>query len=331
MTKVAPPIAPRASLGQRYASWPVAATISLLGVIALLLGVAEGYLAAVVVASVVVLVVSFHYLLHSGRAFAFALANLIGIYACIFLFFAESNFNEVGVEGLSVGYLMPLFGFLLGSLRRRADIQNVVLSGRMRDERRFVQILLWLVPVFAVGALTFFLPHGPGTEGVQAAGLFGGMLVISAIVFVVAHDVAVFLLDTGLIFEAFFARITRLIVPAFAFLTFYSLLVILFASFYSIADHLSGRANFRIDGVARALSFPESLYFSLTTLSTVGYGDISPASNVVRLLSALEIVCGILLLLFGFNEIFSFTQIQAGRRPRGEPLGPRSHSDDGRD
>jgi voltage-gated potassium channel Kch len=99
-----------------------------------------------------------------------------------------------------------------------------------------------------------------------------------------------------------------LVVPAFAFLTCYSLLVILFASLYAVMDHLAGGRNFRLESVVRAISFPESLYFSLTTLSTVGYGDIAPASSAVRLVAGAEIVCGILLLLFGFNEIFSFTR-----------------------
>ena len=111
----------------------------------------------------------------------------------------------------------------------------------------------------------------------------------------------------------------RLVIPAFAFLTCYSLLVICFASFYSLADY-AHPPNFRIDGVARALTFPETLYFSVITLSTVGYGDISPATNLVRFIIAIEIVCGILLLLFGFNEIFSFAQEQLrhARRPEGD-------------
>ena len=50
------------------------------------------------------------------------------------------------------------------------------------------------------------------------------------------------------------------------------------------------------------------------TLSTVGYGDIAPASSAIRVIAAAEIVSGILLLLFGFNEIFSFARNQD--RPR---------------
>ena len=48
---------------------------------------------------------------------------------------------------------------------------------------------------------------------------------------------------------------------------------------------------------------------------TVGYGDVAPAANGIRLIAAPEIGAGILLLLFGFNKIFSF----ARRRDRFAP------------
>jgi hypothetical protein len=38
----------------------------------------------------------------------------------------------------------------------------------------------------------------------------------------------------------------------------------------------------------------ELLYFSLITLSTVGYGDIVPLSGMARILTALEGVTGVL-------------------------------------
>src|SRR5258707_14089671 len=39
-----------------------------------------------------------------------------------------------------------------------------------------------------------------------------------------------------------------------------------------------------------------AIYFSFTTLSTVGYGDIVPTSCVARTLSMVEVGCGIVLL-----------------------------------
>ena len=308
----------RVDAPRRPSAGPLAATLALLGVVALVLGIAESYLSLVMIASVIVFVGTFHYAFRSGRAFAFALANLIGMYACVFLFFVQSNFGRVSVAVLSAGFLLPLAAFLGGSVRRRREIEDLVLSGQLREAQRFGHVLLWLVPVFAIGAATFLVPHDGTPVEVETILFASAMLGIAAVVYLVSHDVAVFLIDTAFLFEAFFARITRLIIPAFAFLTFYSLLVIVFASVYSILDHVGTAPNFRIDGALRPLSFPESLYFSVTTLSTVGYGDISPATSVVRFVIAVEIVCGILLLLFGFNEIFSFAQGEARRHRRDE-------------
>src|SRR5690348_6121403 len=92
ITSGAPVRARRGNEARYRLSGPLAATTALLGVVALLLGIAQSYLAVVMIASVIVFVGSFHYVLGSGRAFAFALANLIASYACVFLFFVESNF-----------------------------------------------------------------------------------------------------------------------------------------------------------------------------------------------------------------------------------------------
>lgn len=314
MRHPAPPKERPTARPRRGAAWPLAGTLGLVALVALLLGLAKGYLALVVVASILVVHLLFRTVFRAGQTFGLALANLVGIYAYVFLFFVESNFSQVGVSALSIGFVMPLAGFVLGALRRRTAIESVILAGRLREERHFGRTLIWLIPVFAIGALTAAVPNTPADQFVQQVALFASMLAIAAIVFAVSREVAVFLLDTGLLFEEFFRRVASLIVPAFAFLTCYSLLVILFASTYFVMDHFAVRPNFRIEGAARAITFTESLYFSLITLSTVGYGDISPTSNFARMLTGVEIVCGILLLLFGFNEILSFAREH--RRPQ---------------
>ena len=140
------------------------------------------------------------------------------------------------------------------------------------------------------------------------------MGLISAIVLWVSRDVCTFLLDTGLLFEDFFRRIAGLLVPTFAFFTFYSLIIIVFAAVYRIIDRLSDGAHFTVAGAVRDLSFTDSLYFSIITLSTVGYGDMVPLSSLVRLIAAAQIICGVVLLLFGFSEIISYSRERAGRR-----------------
>jgi voltage-gated potassium channel len=139
------------------------------------------------------------------------------------------------------------------------------------------------------------------------------MAVIALTVMAVSGNVAAFLIESGLLFEEFFSRSARMLVPAFAFLTFYSLIVVVFAAVYRILDRLATVPQFVVQGVAKELSFTESLYFSLVTLATVGYGDIIPATNLTRLLAGFEVVCGILLLLFGVNEIIAHARAGRGR------------------
>jgi len=306
--------------------WPLILTAGLVSLIALSAAASESYLAVVVLISIAALVGVFRLAFRSSRAFCLTLANLAGVYACLFLFFYESNFQRASILASSLAFIMPLSAFVAGSFLHRDAITRVAVSDRMREGRHLLRIVTWLLPILAVGAASFVVPGMGASGGFLDAVLLIAMAAISAIVLGVSRHIAIFLLDTGILFEEFFRRIARLAVPAFAFLTFYSLLVILFAALYAVLDHVLGGANFRIDGALRAISFPESLYFSLMTLSTVGYGDISPASSAIRVVASAEIVCGLLLLLFGFNEIFSFARSheQSSER-RHEPPARSAH------
>lgn len=79
--------------------------------------------------------------------------------------------------------------------------------------------------------------------------------------------------------------------------------MILFAAAYRLLSHYTGEPHFYVGNVPRALSFSESVYFSIVTISTVRYGDIIPQSSLARVLASLEVVCGFLPLLFGVSEL----------------------------
>ncbi len=178
----------------------------------------------------------------------------------------------------------------------------------LRSERRMLGAFLWLFPTFIVGGGVLLLSRVAEPIANTAMVLIGAMTLIGLIVFTVSRDVAIFLVDAGLLFEEFFFRIQRLVIPAFAFLTFYSLLIILFASAYNIISHYTGNVHFYVGGAPRALSFSESIYFSIISISTVGYGDIVPHSSTARLLASIEVVCGFMLLLFGVSELLEYTR-----------------------
>lgn len=57
------------------------------------------------------------------------------------------------------------------------------------------------------------------------------------------------------------------------------------------------------------LSFFDSIYFSVVTITTVGYGDIVPLSKLARLLVMAEIMTGLTYVVFIFSLIGRYAQV----------------------
>lgn len=75
---------------------------------------------------------------------------------------------------------------------------------------------------------------------------------------------------------------------AFVFFRAYLLLIFVFALSYSTLD-----CGFKISDEIRPLSEIESSYFSVVTITTLGYGDIIPRSSAARILISLQTLLGI--------------------------------------
>ena len=291
----------------------IAVTVGLISLISLAVGTHLGY-SLIILATVAAGVGVFYIVFPGSRFFAIAFANSLAIYSCIYIFFAEANFEAVDPVWQQIGFTLPIMAFLGGAAFRRAQIRRLLARPREPGEGHFGRAFLWLVPVVVIGASTFPLAELFPSQGGLTAVFFACMGLTSLIVLWVSRDVCAFLLETGLVFEDFFRRIAGLVIPSFAFFTFYSMTVIVFAAIYRIIDRYAAGTHFLYAGEPRDLSFIECLYFSVITLSTVGYGDLVPLSALVRLIVGAEILCGVLLLLFGFSEIISFTREQT-RRP----------------
>ena len=246
----------------------------------------------------------FYLLLFPGsRAFAIGLANGLAVYACLFYFFVDANFQPVSTWALAVGYLLPVAAFLLSTFLQRHRIEQIVTARRPRGTGHPAQSFLWLTPVAAIGVASFAIPGLELSANAYDLALIACMAAIGLAVALLSPSIASLILNSSLLFEQFFRRLGQIVFAAFAFLTFYSLLVIVFAAVYRLLCFLSSPPQFSVDGALRDISFPEALYFSLVTLATVGYGDIVPVTAAARILVALQVVIGILLLLFGFAEI----------------------------
>jgi voltage-gated potassium channel len=244
----------------------------------------------------------------AGRLFPVAFASLLAVYATIFSLFVEEIFRGIGDAFLVVGFCLPIFVFVVGCWLRRDQIRVLVAHPAISSEQRVLRAAVWLVPVFFIGAIVILLSRTVGSVLNMDMVFLGAMSLIGLIVLTVSRDVAVFLVDAGLLFKEFFRRVSRLVIPAFAFVTFYSLIVILFASAYRLISVYIPESHFNVGGALRGLSFSESIYFSIGTISTVGYGDIIPYSNLARVLSSFEVFCGIMLLLFGVSELLEYAR-----------------------
>jgi voltage-gated potassium channel len=291
-------------------------TVFLLGLISLAtVEVGKAFL-VVMVAVVFGVAGSFYFIFPGGSFFAISLANFLAVYACLFIFFVATNFFMVRPWAVQLGFLLPIVAFQASALLRRESLRYIVQAHRIRDERHLGRTFIWLLPVGMIGAATFLVPDYFADPAVADAVFLTAMGAVAVIVVFASRDVATFLLDSGLLFEEFFQSASRLLVPAFAFLTFYSMLVIIFACIYRILDRFTEAPQFMINMVPETISFSYALYFSIITVSTVGYGDVVPLTDSVRVIVAIQIIFGVLLLLFGFSEIIAYARERLRDRPR---------------
>lgn len=77
-------------------------------------------------------------------------------------------------------------------------------------------------------------------------------------------------------------------------LVIYLLAAMMFASLYRHISAIDpGAFTYTSTNAPRVLLWNDALYFSVTTISTLGYGDITPHSNWARSAAMLEVLCGV--------------------------------------
>jgi hypothetical protein len=89
---------------------------------------------------------------------------------------------------------------------------------------------------------------------------------------------------------------------------------LLLALFFSSVDQMFAAASHDyLHGAGNPPTVPDLLYFSVITMTTVGYGDITPASQLARAVAVLEALTGQLYLVSVVAAVVGGWQ---GRRPR---------------
>ncbi len=277
-------------------------TVGLVGLVAVATG--ADWVVTLVSLTVSTIGFGFFYVVFPGGAhFGMALANFLAIYACMFEFFRVANFPLASRDFMLAALALPVVGFLTICFVRRRSLYRLIRARQLRELERLPALSRWLFATMAVGAASFALPDQNLAPQAQGLALLASMALITLFVVVSVHDVVLVVVDVAIAFESVAARLDRLLMPMLAFLTFYGLLIVVFACLYRIADLTTPVPQFTLHGTPYQVRFVDTLYYSVVTITTVGYGDLSPTTLLVRALTGMEVVCGILMLLFGFNEI----------------------------
>lgn len=115
---------------------------------------------------------------------------------------------------------------------------------------------------------------------------------------------AVFLISAILLITFLVVRLLRFVLRApsvnmevlSASIAAYLMLGLLWTIAYWLVDQLTpgGAFSFNTTAGGRSMNGFTGFYFSFITLSTVGYGDITPVSRIARWLAAMEAMTGLL-------------------------------------
>ena len=88
------------------------------------------------------------------------------------------------------------------------------------------------------------------------------------------------------------------------------MLLVVFASIYGIVD--TGQPN----AFSERLSRTDGLYFTVTVFATVGFGDITPVSDLARILVTVQMVLGLLTVGVIAKLLFGAADVARARRSR---------------
>ena len=170
-------------------------------------------------------------------------------------------------------------------------------SEARRSVRRIAGVFVGISATVAI--VNLFVPARVADEGYMA--LVSGLLYLAAPFSVVRHLVLRRRVDRETVLGAIAA---------------YLLIGMFFAFAYRAAGDMHADAFFGTSGDG---TFPQDLFFSFTTLTTTGYGNLVPAGNPGQTLAILEMLIGQLFLVIAVAKAVGAWQPWPWRDARARP------------
>jgi hypothetical protein len=173
----------------------------------------------------------------------------------------------------------------------------VVAVTAARVRRRLVVRITWAVTLLAAGSVAAIWLGG---EQGTTAGLGMTTLLVVAV--------------PAAILSALRDARTVSVQAVFGAVAVYLVVGLAFALLMNLDARLTGGRYF---AQVRSATLSEYVYFSYVTLATLGYGDLTPATAVGRLLAVLETIAGSLYLVTAVSLVVSRIGSPRSARPRG--------------
>ena len=170
------------------------------------------------------------------------------------------------------------------------QITTVWFALRTSHARRTARVVADLLLAYAafVAVVDLFIPNGPGER---------------AFIYITAS--LLYLIAPFSILRHLISRKTVDIQTVLGALAAYLLIGMFFAFIYQSIAQLQQQPFFGAQGVG---TFPQDLFFSFTTLTTTGYGNLVPAQNPGQSLAVLEMLTGQLFLVTAVAKVVNAWQ-----------------------
>lgn len=244
-----------------------------------------------------------HLVFPQGALFALGFANGLAIYLCLYAILGRAAFPEAEEWALQAAFLLPVLAFVAACVVQRERLARFADDATAPGFAHLHRVGRWMLACAAIAGLSLASPISRLGAEAQSWALLASMSAIALASVLAMRDVVRLVVDIAAILGEVTARLRFLAVPIATYVSLFSLLSVCFGSVYRIADALSRAPLFATEAGPTRLSFADALHFSVVTLATVGYGDIVPRDDGIRLVAAVQMLAGQLLLLFGFAEI----------------------------